>query len=429
MKISYKLIMLSMIALIISSCESYLGDGINENPNSPTDAPVSVILPNALVNAADLTGGFFSRSSAVLTQQVEGVARQWSSINNYSSFNPAYANTGWNNTYENTLIEFITMKDKAVERGFTHYEGVANIMIAYVLLQATDVWDRIPYSDALKGTEVLKPSFDEQSAIYTEVFSLLSSGRTLLAGDDGGSAPGGDDVIYGGDTDKWVKASFAIEARALLHQGKYAEALTAVGSSFESAADNLAYQYPGGDAGAAQWYRFNRDRTGDIEFHPTMEKIMDDLGDKWREPVFDQTFITDHTYLIAAFNQEMVTYRELKFIEAEALSRGSGDPTGAFQEGIEASFARLGVDGDAAYIAANYSGVPTLEQIMTEKYIALFLQPEAYSDFRRTGFPALTPTSGSVIPVRFPYGEDETIFNEENVPKVDIFTDKVGWNK
>jgi hypothetical protein len=48
-------------------------------------------------------------------------------------------------------------------------------------------------------------------------------------------------------------------------------------ASFESADDNLNYQYPDKNAGA-NWYRFNRDRTGDIEFYPSMRAIMNGLG-------------------------------------------------------------------------------------------------------------------------------------------------------
>lgn len=428
MKNILKAITLAFGVLVMSSCESYLGGDINENPNSPTDAPVSVVLPVGLVNAADLTGGFFSRSTSVLTQQVEGVARQWSSINNYSSFNPAYANTGWNNMYENTLIEFVTVKTKAQELGYSHYEGVADIMIAYCLMMATDVWDDIPYSEALQGTDILQPGLDTQSEIYTEVFALLSSGATLLAGSDGGLALGNDDVIYGGNTANWIKAASALEARAQLHNGNYAAALTAAQNSFTSSSDNLAYQYPGGDAGAGQWYRFNRDRTGDIEFHPTMEGIMEGLGDTWREPIFDNTFITTHPYMTDDFNQELITYREIKFIEAECISRAAGDPTTAFQAGVTAHFGHLGVSsGAATYIAANYAGTPSLTNIMTEKYIAMFLQPEAYNDWRRTDVPSLSPTSGSAVPVRFPYGEDEITFNT-NISDVDIFTATVGWD-
>ncbi len=56
---------------------------------------------------------------------------------------------------------------------------------------------------------------------------------------------------------------------------------------------------------------------------------------------------------------------------------------------------------------------------MEQKYIALFLQFEAYNDWRRTGFPNdLTLAKGALvpsIPLRFPYPQDELLNNAANV--------------
>jgi hypothetical protein len=45
---------------------------------------------------------------------------------------------------------------------------------------------------------------------------------------------------------------------------------------------------------------------------------------------------------------------------------------------------------------------------------------ESWTDWRRTGIPAITPSMGNIlndqIPVRFPYPESEFSFNAGNVP-------------
>ncbi|MGB3463648.1 MAG: SusD/RagB family nutrient-binding outer membrane lipoprotein, partial [Cyclobacteriaceae bacterium] len=116
-------------------------------------------------------------------------------------------------------------------------------------------------------------------------------------------------------------------------------------------------------------------------------------------------------------------------------SGSAADIREAYLEGIEASFDEFGADGYSAYVAQSSvdpgAGNITLEQIMTQKYIGLFVQPEAYSDWRRTGIPSLSPVSGSVVPVRWPIGSDEILFNS-NAPRegdVNIFTDNVGWDR
>ena len=87
----------------------------------------------------------------------------------------------------------------------------------------------------------------------------------------------------------------------------------------------------------------------------------------------------------------------------------------------------------AAYLVANGTLTGTqqnkLDQIMMQKYIAMFLHPEAWSDFRRSNVPALTPVTGSAIPRRFMYPLSENSFNAPNVPAgANLFTPRLWWD-
>ena len=102
----------------------------------------------------------------------------------------------------------------------------------------------------------------------------------------------------------------------------------------------------------------------------------------------------------------MLTFAEYNFIRAEAALRFSstGNAETFFQAGITASMQEAGVAAAdiTAYIAANgtLSGTAAqkLEQIINEKYIANFgVVLEPWSDWRRTGYPAITPPSNAVV--------------------------------
>jgi len=439
MKLINKLIVTCLAVFILAGCESYIeGDMINSDPNNPTAVPVTAQMPAFQIVIADVTGGAFSRFNSMLTQQVEGVERQWSSFNQYTGLTPNRFDAAWNNVYENILNEINIAKTSTREAGNSHFTGMINVMEAYTLMMATDVWDDMPYTDALQGVNALNPTFDTQSSIYGAIDGLLTEGLSLMGGATGPLAPGSEDVFYGGNIDNWIKAAHALKARKAMKENDYATAISEAQQAFTSAADNLAFQYPDANV-AGQWFRFNRDRTGDLEFHPTMRALLTGLNDLDRLAVMDQTFITTHTYLVPDFLQELVTFREMQFIIAEADVRNGGTQVGydAYLAGIKASFARLGL-GDAeydAYIAQDAVnpglGNLTLETVMTQKYIAMFLQPEVYSDWRRTGIPALVPVSGSTVPVRWNYSSTEHLFNT-NAPteaEVDIYNDKVGWNR
>ena len=54
------------------SCESFLAEDINVDPNKPSNVPVSAMLPNIEIRVVDVYGGDTSRFNSMLSQQVEG---------------------------------------------------------------------------------------------------------------------------------------------------------------------------------------------------------------------------------------------------------------------------------------------------------------------------------------------------------------------
>ncbi|WP_162550004.1 SusD/RagB family nutrient-binding outer membrane lipoprotein [Hymenobacter nivis] len=106
---------------------------------------------------------------------------------------------------------------------------------------------------------------------------------------------------------------------------------------------------------------------------------------------------------------EVITYHELKFIEAEAAFRAGNKARAlaALKEGIRAHMKKIGAGGTfsppavtlpaitdaqiAAYLASaavpqTEADLTTLRPIMEQKYIALFLNPDSWSDLRRLDF-------------------------------------------
>ncbi len=120
----------------------------------------------------------------------------------------------------------------------------------------------------------------------------------------------------------------------------------------------------------------------------------------------------------------LISAAEVRFILAEAALNGwnaGGAAAEHYQAGIKASFDTWGVSGSyASYIAkagAAYNG--TRAQIIDQKWIASWTSAaEAWSDYRRTGLPALSPgkvVKRNALPLRFYYGTNELNFNPANV--------------
>ncbi len=134
----------------------------------------------------------------------------------------------------------------------------------------------------------------------------------------------------------------------------------------------------------------------------------------------------------------IITYPELKFIEAEAaLAAGNQERSdAAFREGIRGSMSEFQLDSTAAenYIASVYGDDPvTIDDIFREKYVALFLHPETWVDARRydyayEGFTLPQGAALSTFPRRVLYPSTETNRNAENVPDVTML-DPIFWDE
>lgn len=98
-----------------------------------------------------------------------------------------------------------------------------------------------------------------------------------------------------------------------------------------------------------------------------------------------------------------ITYSQTELLLAEAAQRGwiSGDPLNYFEEGVKANMdqmaqydisATISSADQGVYLAANpFDQTTALAQINTQYWISSFLNgSEAWANFRRSGFPALT---------------------------------------
>ncbi|MBD2756872.1 SusD/RagB family nutrient-binding outer membrane lipoprotein [Spirosoma validum] len=135
----------------------------------------------------------------------------------------------------------------------------------------------------------------------------------------------------------------------------------------------------------------------------------------------------------------MLTFAEYNFIRAEAALRFqvTGDAQTFYQAGIRASMQAAGVaDADiTSYLARRGTLTGTaaqqLQQLIEEKYVAnLSVSVENWTDWRRTGYPAIRPVANGVItqiPRVLYYPQSETDRNL-NTPKRASLTERVFWD-
>ena len=239
-----------------------------------------------------------------------------------------------------------------------------------------------------------------------------------------------------------IKATHAIEAHAYVHQwllSNYTSALSSINQAFGSNEEDVTFKFGSSATTAAPWFQFNRDR-GDIRFHPTFGDALASYNDP-RLDIYDGDgsslygdVYDSHEFFTIDQEVSLVSYSELQFVKAESLLATGGSQENikeAYFTGIKSSFSssELSEEDFDNYVAQDKVSPESisLNEIMTQKWFALYANPESYTDWRRTNIPSLKPNNGVAIPTRCLYPQTETELNQ-NTPNA-LLTDKVDWDK
>ena len=221
----------------VFSCapEDWIDYSINNDPDAPSNVPMSLILPAVQQSVAyQLNGNNTVRTTALWMQQFDGVARQSFTETRYQ-LTPADVNNVFDDIYSEILINCKIIIDQA-EGSSPHFSGVAKVLTALSLGVATDLFGDIPYSEALQGSDNLTPAYDSQESIYQTIFSLLDSAISDLSQSDN-VFPLTGDLMYDGDVSKWIKAAYSLKARHYIQLSNksasaYSDALAAAELGF-----------------------------------------------------------------------------------------------------------------------------------------------------------------------------------------------------
>lgn len=427
--------------MTLSSCN--LVD-TNIDPTRQSDVNLSLIMPSMISQAAYNQTGNPARISGIVMQQFEGFDAQQVAYTQYNIPEITFNNYWRTGLYAGVLKDCKSIIDKAAAEGQPYYEGIAKIIQANEYGMATSMFGDIPFSQALQGIDNLKPGYDTQEQVYAGVQSLLDDGIALMRQASVAGGPAADDLIFGGDADSWIATANAMKARYHIHLTKVngasaaQSALSALGSAFTSAAGQPDFTYEDNQIGNNPLAKFGIERPNTLIMDPGFVQTLIDRND----PRFSAYVHTDSQSFHSGANPNLVwaqnnssipliSYVELKFIEAEALlwtGASDADVEAALQAGITASMEANGVADFATYLADNGSltGLTTteekLEKIMMEAYYAYYgiAFQQTWTNFRRNGYPNLTPNVNGTgglnpsggVPVRWLYPSSENQLNQ-----------------
>ena len=435
--------------IAISSCKK--GESFYISPNSPATITPALQLAAIEVSTFNSYEGLMVKYPSILVQQNAGNDGQASPINDYILAENEFDNQ-WGQLYQ----VLYNCKDLNTKYGTTNpwYGGMADVLAAMNWGMLTDLWGDIPFSDALNGSANYQPKYDKQEDVIKGIINILDGAIVKLSKPEADNEllPANDDYAYAGDNAKWIKLAYSLKARyqnRLSNTGLYnpTDVLASLEKGISSSDEDFISIHGTASNEANQWYDFQNNRpfyilaaepfVDSLMLRPTDERLYsyflaDDSGVVVGAPIADPTSVDASewgSYLSAGPDKgvRLVSFTEMKFIEAEVKARQNVDASSALNDAIKESCSTV-TDGayDGADIANYTASSAKLSRVIYEKWLALFGSIEPYNDYRKTGFPNLTPNPNgqlSVIPKRFPTPQAERVSNK-NAP-VPASTDKV----
>ncbi|MFT6036211.1 MAG: hypothetical protein ACI9XJ_001789 [Marivirga sp.] len=481
MKIFKYIFTLVLAAFIITACSDEFEE-INKNPNSPENVEPQFLLTNIISVAIDQNtyyqgfdrSNYFSHFAAAI---------DFGFLDRYI--------IGSNSTYWANITALLTdiKTMKATSGSNEAYEAVGDIMNCYLYSQLTDMWNDVPYSEAIRLEEGFdKPKYDTQEDIYTNpengILAVLKRSANTL--ENTNQIVRGD-VMFNNNLNKWVRFANSLRLRYLLRISKrltdYAELQELANSDklMQSNADNAVLPYL---AAAPNQFPFYLSSVGGLVEH-VMSQTVDSVLTLWNDPRISVLYkpvanglandsvyyrgiqngqtnetvsaqglgIDDLSVFGSIFRDtpdgvdaQFMQYAEVQFALAEARKRGyisTGTAQQYYENGITASFDYYGVDVPSDYftrapIALN--GPIDLTKIMTQKWLSLInIGHEAWFSIRRTGIPNIEAGPDAVnegrYPVRYLYPESEQATNAVNYQEAvrriggDNINSKGWWEK
>jgi hypothetical protein len=500
-------ILLALFLIPLNGCDTESLHELNENPTVAEEIDPGYILAYTQLQTS---GERFENwrtqliYQSTMIQQLATLATYWSG--DKYLYNDQYSGALWERAFTNyikDLANLVEITDPTVEgqEEYVNYHAIARIWKVVAFQRITDIYGDVPYFGAGKGFSERDffPAYDPQEQIYKDMLNELEVAAGLL--NASASSPGNQDLIYGGDIEKWRKYAYSMMLRLGMRLSEVEPATAQewvqkafAGGVMQGVDDSSYLQHTDGPEG------INRNGIGEVfnwngqsftnddasrlsktlvdwmsaHNDPRLERLSwvvnggEPLG---RPNGYDATTILqfDPNYndegrpddysrvnpVFVLLDSPMLfqPYAEVEFYLAEAAARGwiSSDPAAHYEAGVRGAMELYAIfDASVeipsseidAYLAENpYDAANWDAQLGEHVWAASFLNfYEAYANWRRTGYPELTPVdypgneSNGTIPRRLRYPSSEASGNPEayneaiNRQGPDQFTTRMWWD-
>jgi len=425
------LLSLVLVGLFFTSCSDWLD--INHDPNALATVDSELVLPQAELALAVTYGGtMYNHASFIIQYFDQGVGA--SNFRDYTQFRPQ-ANSGnraYTDMYNLCMINAEYVREESAKSESWGNYLAATAIKAFSLQSMVDIFGEVPYTEALQGSMIAQPKYDEGQVVYNGILAELDDALEKV----GNSLVTDKNLLFGpNSTAKWISFAKAVKLKILMRQASInwnsvKNEVNALIAENDFPVSDVAFtRWEDRDSKRNPWYNeasvfFKKnDHMAAAAYVNTLSAY----GDPRLDARYDApksggaqrggvpgVFYTSASDPLTAFSTPkfvalapayLITLAEIEFFKAEAAFRNGQLAVAkqAYEAAIEASFAQAKVTGAADFYGAGrpyeWSDAVALQKIGLQKWIALGCVNgfEAWCEVRRLGVPAFCAKSADEI--------------------------------
>ena len=210
---------LALGGIMLPSCTDWLD--INQNPNNATQDLVTsdMLLTYAQKERADerINSSSIHYLAQLLTKSGE-VSGTYTFLT--GQIMPQNVDAFWDNRYTR-MANLVTIKNKAIEAEDLGYNAIATTLMVVEFRELVDMFNNVPYTDALQGEQNLSPKYDKGADIYAallkDIQSAIDNFDAAISNANYSVATLKDsDIMFHGDLKAWQRYAYSIKLSLLM---------------------------------------------------------------------------------------------------------------------------------------------------------------------------------------------------------------------
>lgn len=282
----------TVLVATLGSCKKAWFD-VNKDPNNAVESNITpnLVVTQAMLNTANRAGTGFGFLGNWLGYWAPGANYAPNTEEQSYNITTNFAAGTYNGILDNAL-DYKFMETRAIETNQTFYEGIAKIMISHNFAQLVDMYNDVPYSEALQGLKNIQPKFDGGQAVYEDLMKKIDTGIAKIKGavESENLNLAAADIMFGGDKTKWVKFGNTLKLRLLMHQANRADRTAYIQAEIAKiVAEGSGFLGSGQDASVAPAYQSDKPNAYYASFG--FNQVGNQATDFWRANIIAMNYL------------------------------------------------------------------------------------------------------------------------------------------